>query len=300
MNWSSELVDAAESSRALIGLYDHDNRLQYANAAFRQAYFVAPGEKILWTDLMRRNYQNGRGTRIETAEIEAWLAGVLSRRGKDQHRSYESDLMDGRWIYITLSYLPNGWSLFVGVDVTQMNVDHRALRISQEHAQLSANTDELTGISNRRHIMELLTNFLNGAHFSGKTDGSVCLFDLDHFKRINDVYGHPAGDQVLVHFARTVRANIRVEDCFGRLGGEEFLLFFPGLAFCHTELIVNRILAEVRRSLPIADTPALRYTCSVGMTDVRAGDTPRIIYARADEALYSAKSAGRDRVTFAA
>ncbi|MFM9012834.1 MAG: GGDEF domain-containing protein, partial [Gemmatimonadota bacterium] len=122
---------------------------------------------------------------------------------------------------------------------------------------------------------------------------SVILVDLDDFKRVNDTYGHNAGDDVLRGVARLLQQRGRLSDTVGRWGGEEFVLVCPG-----TTLLEAHALAEsLRERIASRDFSGVgRRTASLGVATARPGETPDALLARADEALYEAKSAGRNRV----
>jgi diguanylate cyclase (GGDEF)-like protein len=119
----------------------------------------------------------------------------------------------------------------------------------------------------------------------------VC--DLDHFKHINDTYGHKTGDQVLVAAARAMAGHLRAEDALGRLGGEEFLVLLPDTGADAAVRFAERMRAEVAA----ADTP-VATTVSIGLA-TWDGEAPEELLQRADEALYAAKQAGRDRIAAA-
>jgi len=123
--------------------------------------------------------------------------------------------------------------------------------------------------------------------------------DLDHFKRVNDSYGHPAGDAVLKDFAQTVYRSLRRDDGFGRVGGEEFLVLFRGMTPKDLGSVVSVLLNVVRQRRPLPAHPDFAYTSSAGMTEIRLGDDVRSVYKRVDEALYEAKGAGRNRCIWA-
>jgi len=173
-----------------------------------------------------------------------------------------------------------------------------ALAAANARIEELAQIDELTGAYNRRYIMkylgEKITRIQHGAH------GSVALIDLDHFKRINDRFGHPVGDEVLRRFARAIFTNIRMIDKLGRYGGEEFLLVLPDTNTDQALQIVERlrsIVAEMDWSKVASD---LTLTISAGISEIASNDTPEDLLARADRALYRAKDAGRNRVLAAA
>ncbi|MWV16864.1 diguanylate cyclase [Pseudomonas sp. L-22-4S-12] len=161
-----------------------------------------------------------------------------------------------------------------------------------------ATHDELTGAYNRRYLLEML------GHEKNRTDRGgggfcVCLFDLDHFKQVNDRHGHPAGDTVLKTFAGTVQPLLRSTDFFARYGGEEFLLFLPQTSLDMAQHCIKRIQAALG-SVDYAGLPAgFRITASIGVAQYYLQEDIAGLIARADKALYRAKQNGRDRLELA-
>lgn len=301
MNQISErLAELQQDSSVLIALYDQDDRLRYANAAFRSTYALDPDECPLWADLMRRNAREGKGTVIRAADFETWLVSAQSRRGKLPFRAMETDVVDGRWLWMTETVQKDGWMLCIASDITHLKASERDVRQDRDFALKASQTDELTSVSNRRFMMAALDSLANGHAASQPKGGCICIIDLDYFKRINDLYGHQAGDDVLVNFARLVHPLVRRRDSFGRIGGEEFMLILPDTTLSQGELIIERILTTVRNSRPILNAPGFSYTCSAGLAEFHPGETARELYARADEALYHAKQGGRDRLRIVA
>lgn len=288
-----------EHAAALIAIFDGDDRLRYANAAFRESYGIGPEEAPRWVDIVTRNHVAGRGTRISTTAFDCWLASTLSQRRKAPVCSFESAMADGRTLWITETTLPDGWAIHAGVDITTVCQDAVKLREDRDNAMKAALTDPLTHVSNRRHVMELLERALDSPCPEGGEGGSVVLFDLDHFKRINDRFGHEGGDRVLVSFAREVRGLVRAWDGFGRVGGEEFLLILRGLEPPASTEMVERIMAAIRRSRPLSDYGDFAYTCSAGLVRFVRGDCPQSILRLVDAALYEAKDNGRNRLAWA-
>lgn len=179
--------------------------------------------------------------------------------------------------------------------------DRRRDRV--ESGLTAALTDPLTGIANRRHAMaelEVLAEHL----LAGGPAWSAVLFDIDHFKRVNDSHGHATGDQVLREVAALLRANLRASDKLARIGGEEFLVLLPDTPRTAACVVAER-LRRVIEDAPIdtASAGPLRITLSAGVATAEAaspGDgTVTRMLERADRALYAAKSAGRNRVTVA-
>jgi diguanylate cyclase (GGDEF)-like protein len=179
----------------------------------------------------------------------------------------------------------------------ELSQRNRQLTLSLARIQELASHDELTGVFNRRHFMELLQDERERSHRT-RQPYSVALFDLDHFKTINDRFGHAAGDAVLRDFCTLVQAHMRVTDRFARWGGEEFVLLMPVTtpvesASLAVERIRSAVASHVWSSTP--SLPAdLRVTVSAGVATSVPGESAEALVARADEALYKAKDAGRN------
>ena len=132
--------------------------------------------------------------------------------------------------------------------------------------------DELTGGHNRRHLIDLIESERSRSARAARPF-CLCLLDIDFFKRINDTYGHSAGDAVLRAFAAAVQAQIRDSDCFGRYGGEEFLLMLPETTIDAAAILVERMRAAVE-ALRFADIDAaLSMTVSIGVAEFRPGES---------------------------
>lgn len=173
----------------------------------------------------------------------------------------------------------------------------RGLELKEAYKRIEelAELDELTGLLNRRSIMQALDEEIVRARRSSNPL-TVALIDLDWFKRINDQYGHPTGDEVLRTFAITMFANIRSIDKFGRYGGEEFLLVLPETANDSAKRTLDRSRAIIADLDWSAISPGMMVTISAGLATLRPEDAPDSLLARADSALYRAKDLGRNRV----
>ena len=165
-----------------------------------------------------------------------------------------------------------------------------------ESVELSI-TDALTGLHNRRYMEGHLRTLVSEAiRTSGKL--SMLVADIDHFKNVNDTYGHDVGDAVLKEFAVRLKRNTRGVDLACRLGGEEFVIIMPDTDVARAYQVGERLRACVAAdNFPISEDQSVRVTASVGIgTLERADDTPETIFKRADNALYTAKRRGRNRV----
>jgi diguanylate cyclase (GGDEF)-like protein len=169
------------------------------------------------------------------------------------------------------------------------------LKAANKRIEELAELDELTGSFNRRCIMRMLDDEIARARRL-KTSCAIALIDLDWFKRVNDHYGHPIGDEVLRTFAIAVFANIRHIDRFGRYGGEEFLLVLPDTPDDEAVRTLNRLRAIIADLDWSAFSPGMQVTISAGVATLKPDETPETFLARADSALYIAKARGRNRI----
>ncbi len=160
--------------------------------------------------------------------------------------------------------------------------------------QALATTDMLTGLLNRRQIEQVMADEMARAARTG-TPLSVAVLDLDHFKRINDLYGHRMGDEVLRRFAGLIKAELRALDHSARWGGEEFLVLMPHVEGDQALVALERIRQKLSE-LPMSEHESLRVTLSAGLAVWQAGESLEQVIERADAALYQAKNAGRNRV----
>ena len=174
------------------------------------------------------------------------------------------------------------------------------LRHTFEASLEMAVTDQLTGLYNRRYLASHLSAMFDRAYWTGQPL-SVMVLDLDHFKSINDTYGHDAGDKVLQEFAERIRNAVRGIDLACRYGGEEFLIAMPDTDKEFSVIVAERLRQEVANQKIILNggRDELHVTVSIGVASTDEGakdDTPQKLIKRADEALYEAKSGGRNRV----
>ena len=200
-----------------------------------------------------------------------------------------------------LSYvLTIGQCAFVGLygsTMRKMLYDRSSeLKAAYKRIEELAELDELTGASNRRCIMRVLDEEIARADRSG-SPCSIALIDLDWFKRINDAYGHPTGDEVLRTFSITMFANIRSVDRFGRYGGEEFLLVLPDMDTDGALRALDRLRTIIADLDWSAFSPGMKVTISAGVATLKPNETSDTFLARTDSALYAAKAQGRNRIT---
>jgi diguanylate cyclase (GGDEF)-like protein len=193
------------------------------------------------------------------------------------------------------------WFALLGGHLNNLRREMRDKNLKLESAlaiiQEMATHDELTGVHNRRYLMDRF-NVEESRSSRGKVPLSVCMIDLDFFKQVNDQCGHLAGDNVLRTFARVIQSGLRGADCFARYGGEEFVLLLADTPLEGAMVKAERMRCAVEET-EFVDLGTRRLTASFGAAQYRAPEEIITTLARADAALYQAKTSGRNRVACA-
>jgi diguanylate cyclase (GGDEF)-like protein len=183
----------------------------------------------------------------------------------------------------------------IAVYLREFTEHYKLLQKLQEHAE----KDWLTGIWNRRKWMNLAKTELKRAKRYGRPL-TIAYLDIDHFKLVNDSLGHEGGDRVLIHLVKNISSQLRENDIFGRIGGEEFIILFPELDKEKAQMVTQRLLMTVCQEEIIACEQKVKATISIGAT-IWDGDNEvslEELIQKADKALYMSKAAGRNRSTF--
>lgn len=238
-----------------------------------------------------------------TREVPIIFLTGASADAERTFRGYEAGAVDFLAKPVHPKVLESKVDAFVALYLQRQSLRHqkadceRLLRANQRMAAelerahalavQAAFTDELTGVSNRRHIMRLAESALDDPRRHSQPV-SVAILDLDHFKKINDTRGHAVGDAVLRHFCDHAITHLRSGQSLGRLGGEEFLLLLPGAELADARTAVARVRATLE---PHGD---LTFTFSAGVAQARPGEALSAVMDRADQALYRAKHQGRN------
>jgi diguanylate cyclase (GGDEF)-like protein len=196
--------------------------------------------------------------------------------------------------FMMIMFLGIGWTIrFIVLNGERLE---RELKNTQLQLQKMATTDFLTGISNYRLFLESGEREIQRSR-RYKGDITMLMIDLDYFKKINDNYGHAAGDKVLIGFADICKKNLRDIDIFGRLGGEEFAIILPQTSISEGKILAERLCATVAQSDINVGDKNLRITISIGVSALFQGeDKLDAVLKRADDAMYEAKRNGRNQV----
>jgi diguanylate cyclase (GGDEF)-like protein len=198
---------------------------------------------------------------------------------------------------ITKNPLRDGDKIRLGETIILKFTFHDRLDESfQQKMYDAALRDPLTRVFNKKYFLDQLTLEVSYAR-RHRTQLSLVIFDLDHFKRINDTYGHVVGDHVLIQSAAQVQSMLRNEDVFARYGGEEFVIILRGTSLSDSGVLAERVRAAIEAMTFTVDSTSLRATVSVGVAEYDGnGEDPLALVEAADSALYAAKTAGRNRV----
>lgn len=273
------------SSNIADGVYvmDKEGRITFTNQRTSEllGFSAAEFKGQIAHDLFHRH--NGHEhTPLHTCPIYQ----VMQTRGR-----YEGEeqfaCRDGKLLTVQVSSQPMLKSDRVVGSVTVFR-DVSEHKLMEEQLRLLSITDPLTGVYNRRFLRETVCKELYRAERHGEPF-SLVMLDLDHFKSINDRYGHDAGDQVLRHLVELIKGRIRASDCLARWGGEEFMLL-PHATLSSATALAQKLLDDLCSS-QVQGVGSVTASC--GVTAYRQGDTVELLVQRADTLLYAAKQAGR-------
>ena len=169
-------------------------------------------------------------------------------------------------------------------------------RLARRELQHFAMTDALTALPNRRSFMKELDRAIERAQAKPDRTLSLAIFDIDHFKRINDRFGHPAGDAVIKDVGKRAKQALRKRDLVGRIGGEEFGVILPNANLAAATAICERLRQAIAGNPVVREDAIIAFTASIGIAEFQAGDEADHLLTRADVALYDAKTGGRNQV----
>jgi diguanylate cyclase (GGDEF)-like protein len=271
-----------------LSMFDGDQRLVVCNKAYAGIYFLPdeltrPG--TAFADILHYHMRRVGGERASVGGVSAWIEQHVSRLAQEGQREEVQNLDDGRVIRVTYQPLAGGGWVDMQEDIT-------AQRQSDEKIEWLARHDTLTEVPNRFHFRERLEHQFEC--YDPRLGFALHWIDLDHFKEINDKHGHLVGDGLLKSVANRLKNSLRAGDVVGRLGGDEFAILQVGVD--REELadhLAHRVLENIRRPHDVLGHH-LHAEASIGVALAPLhGQNPEQLFARADMALYRAKSLGR-------
>lgn len=285
---SEELLN--QYQRPLNNRYKRNTLLLKAKSQEIQKDFVAANESLwLFIDLVeeaklstQQKLEQEARSKFESTQQEIKLQ-LAEEKLKNQQIELERLEKDAQ---LQTAYSIIGFLAFVSISIFTFN-QHKAFRKSQYRA----NTDVLTGAPNRRYILDFVLKKL----LEREKLFAVAILDIDHFKHVNDKYGHDIGDQALIGFTQTLNEYLSDTDCkFARFGGEEFLVVMPGYDITKAKAFITGLCDLIRATSYTEETISL--TSSAGVSQYIKGIQLNAILKQADEKLYEAKNTGRDKV----
>lgn len=281
----------AENSTDIMLNLDVAGRIRFASPAIRQIGGYAP-EDVIGRDATEL-VDPADVARVTTAHRQA-----LADPTRTFIVEYRATTMRGetRWFETHTRAVLDDQGGVTGTVSVVRDVNHR--KTVEDRLEHAAMTDPLTNIANRRAFDSRLDTVIERTDSDGA--GCVAIFDLDHFKLVNDRFGHAAGDLVLQRFAEIARERMREKDLVARIGGEEFAVILPGATMDQALLVCDRLRAAVASATVVVATGSIGMTVSGGVAAYDAASIAEHVMAQADAALYRAKLAGRDRLALAA
>jgi diguanylate cyclase (GGDEF)-like protein len=285
-----------------VAMFDRSGKLLYCNAQYQQLFPLTsdvrvPGAEIrtiLAAAVARREQQVG----ASSEDVRKWVEEIADSLNRDSEE--EVHLFDGTWLRVSTRPSPDGLSMVVVSDITRLKRTEIELLGVTEQLRQEATTDPLTGLVNRRALDQRLEIEI-ARSLRVRTAISAILLDIDHFKAYNDTYGHLAGDACLKAVSHSLSQVFRrPTDLIARYGGEEFLVVLPDVDADTAYNLANEYRAVLKRlALPHEASDLGYLTVSLGIATYSPSETERSaaeLVGHADDALYAAKIAGRDRV----
>ena len=283
-----------------IAMFDSQGTLAYVNKQYQSLFPLTSGVRRTGQhirDILSEVVASGEQV-IAKGHEEEWIDEIAASLKMESEE--EVELFDGRWLLVRTRPTAEGSALVMVSDLTKIKQAERALQGITDQLKLLATTDGLTGLTNRRAFDAALETEVARSR-RDRTPLSLMMIDVDRFKAYNDIYGHLAGDAVLKRVAKSLKDTLkRPADVAARYGGEEFVAILPGTGEDGAFFIAD----EFREALHAAGMPHTGgdkgyVTASVGVatfTEANGAENGTELVRRADEALYTAKEAGRDRV----
>lgn len=289
------LADFLSRSGDGYGIFNADDRLVFSNPALAEIFAIEPERLhgMSFEQIIRCCHQQQQGLKIETTDLDHWLLYASQRRRSVPFRIFEADTVDGNWYLMSEQCNSEGAILLHAKDITEQKRLQLALLQTEQRLKNQANTDELTGIANRRFFMHQAEKILKHQDRIG-AKCSLLMLDIDHFKGLNDHYGHLAGDRALQFICEQIRLQLREYDLFARYGGEEFVIVLADIPAREAVSVAERIQQQLATHVLHYRQAPIRLQVSIGIAEHEPEQSLNVLLQRADQALYQAKAAGKN------
>lgn len=294
------LKKGLDYSTDCFGILDKDDVVVYCNATYASIFDLTKEEVLGQKNkaLLRSSWSMQRGIIINTENFEHWYENIEQLHKEKPQNQFETDLRDGRWFKITRTNIGDDYILLFGVDITDIKKTQASLEEANREIARLANTDLLTEANNRRSFDFIAKQEVKRA-LRYQQQLSLLLMDLDLFKRVNDNYGHDAGDFVLSEFTRLCKEQLRETDSFSRIGGEEFTVLLPMTDTTGAYKVAEHIRNTINHHHFYFNKEAapINITVSIGISSLNDDKkSVKELMSQADNALYTAKNNGRNQV----
>lgn len=302
--WHGMIVNIDERKKLEHQLEQSHNRLQEAQRIGKLGHWevILDTEELYWSDMVYELLglqSNDTALSVDVfislvhPEDQDKLKFLKAKTPTSAHFNVEHRLQhaDGHylWVQELAAFCPKGRALIGTLrDITEQ-------KMLEQHLQSLAITDSLTSAFNRRYFVNEINAQIAR---SSRDEHPFCLaiFDIDHFKQVNDRYGHATGDAVLVSLVSLVQTRIRKSDIFARIGGEEFAILMPSTRLLDASTLLEDIHTLIRTTPATVNDSAISVTVTMGVAQFQLGDSWTSLLKRADKALYRGKQAGRDKI----
>ncbi len=283
------LTSALDCVEDGVMLFDSDMRLEFINQKARRIWSIPEDESRLGTPLEKIMEHTKLIFDVSPDEAEALVSARLIAIRSGEPRPTDIKTIDGKTIRAHCTRLASGQRMLTYYDVTD-------LVRTAEHLQLLATTDSMTGLFNRRHFLTSAKAELDRFQRYHRPL-TLLMLDIDHFKSVNDRFGHATGDDVIRAVARTCSNGKRASDVIGRLGGEEFAILLPETGLAEAGRVALRIQNCIAAEIHGFEKVSFRVTASIGIASATASMSGiDALMRNADKALYQAKANGRNAI----
>ena len=292
------IIKALKASQDGVGVYDQNDIMVFCNDTVARIMGYEASQAIgrSFEENLRHSWETGSGVIADDGDVDGMIRRAKQSMKTQGFSTFESDTVSGEWNQVSRVKTEDGCTFMYSTNITKLKSTENSLRDALRYVKKLAATDSLTGISNRRHFMELAGKEFNRSKRYGH-ELSILALDIDHFKSINDNYGHQAGDKVLETICECCQAQLRPSDIFGRLGGEEFSILLPETDQALASVMAQRILESVASLTVDYEGTSITFTTSVGVAQLQ-DDCAELeaLMQFSDQALYKAKHNGRNRL----
>lgn len=286
-------------SKDAYAVFSPEDKIIYSNKALEDLFCFSHHEAIgkTFTELVMNAFEKNQGIALNTDgnSIESWIENAQAKRRKRSLRTFEIDLVDGRWMLVTEQLDRNGYVFLQAKNITRQKILESQLQDNLFRLNDIAMTDELTQIANRRSFIHSVHDHLNKKN--EVLPYVLILVDIDDFKMINDSYGHAIGDVVLKEVAQRLQHTIRPYDFVGRIGGEEFAIFLHDVDYTTSKSLANRLVKAIFDNVINHQDVSIRTSISAGMVWSDIARPFEELYEQADEKLYESKATGKNKLT---